>query len=164
MHQTPQAIHFLLPTPPSPETLNYSDRESPSPSPHELIESHHSLGGAGEEAFDCTGGGSMELQTRSEAGASQPSASGGFPFDFAMQPDVEGNFTVDVNNKFWIENEWDEDFSDVDGMGGGGEEEAPRKDKDWEIGQQSDVSLLLLLLLLMVIIELHHRSDFLMNT
>jgi hypothetical protein len=98
----------------------------------------------------------MELHSRSEAEALQPSASGGFPSDFAMHPDVEGNFTVDINNKFWIESEWDEDFSDVDGRGGGEEEAVARKDKDWEIGQESDVSLvvvvvLLLLLLLMLI-------------
>jgi hypothetical protein len=109
----------------------------------------------------------MELHSRSEAQASQPSASGGFPSDFAMQPDVEGIFTVDVNKKFWIESEWDEDFSEGDGRGGGGEEGVPRKDKDWEIGQESDVTLVLLLLLLLLLllrIEHHHRSDFLTNT
>jgi hypothetical protein len=111
----------------------------------------------------------MEPRSRSEAQASQPSASGGFRFDFAMQPDVEGIFTVDVNNKFWIESEWDEDFSDGDGRGGGGEEGVTRKDKDWEIGQETEVSLVLLLLLLLLLslilrIEQHHLFDFLTNT
>jgi len=123
----------------SKQTLNYSDRESLSPSSHAPGESHYISDGAGEETLDCRGGGAMELHSRSEAEALQPSASGGFPSDFAMQPDVKGNFTVDINNKFWIESEWDEDFSDVDGRGGGEEEAVIRKDKDWDIGQESDV-------------------------